>query len=229
MKHATPRSLYVVLVLGACAPACAGKTVDVGTLGTGTGSLAVLQADSPPAPSPTQAIILGDQAYVLPTCGEASGESGMDGWVMAPARLYFAPSPVCDWPADRPLIDISVYLRDFDVSSGFPPGTYDLADPKLDNVFITVEVTNLSDHSKYQRFSSSAETLPSSAQVVPNPGVSGKVTVAQYSSVRTDIDSSPVYDITLTDLVLPVHGEASTWSWGDTAHVVYAHLAGDTP
>jgi hypothetical protein len=155
----------------------------------------------------------------------------MDGWVIAPEGLYFASSPVCDWPEDRPIIDVRIYLRDFDKSVGFPPGTYDLADPKLDHIAITVQVTNASNLSKYANYSSTTEDIPSSAPVVPDRGVSGKVTVAQYFWVPTDAwhhDTWPVYDITLTDVVLPVHGLASTASWGDTARIAYAHLAGDS-
>jgi hypothetical protein len=223
-------------LLALLASGCAGKTVDVGDVGKAA-QRATGDADPTTTPATTlqptaTTIVLGDQTYNPPTCAVSESEMS-DGWV-GPTFSAVSGS-TCSWPLDKPELMIEVLLRGFLESAGFTPGTYDLADPKLANLVIV-----LSTHSQnelpvgqsqpYARYSSSAtaDDAAAGAAVKPAAGVSGKVTIGQFQANPNDYSVPPNYDVTLENVVLPIHHDAGRDDSGfpGTAKIVFAHLVG---
>jgi hypothetical protein len=207
---------------------CAGKTIDVGSAANGA------EPSDAAATPPPVTIVLAGTTYQPPVCGAGGGFTDED-WV-GPSFTAATESD-CPWPATNPSFWIDVLLRGFLASAGFPPGTYDLADPKLANLAVNVEAASQAEapvggpRRPYATYSSSAAacSLGANGPPVPGPGVSGKVTIGRYQTVTNAFgEPSTVYDVTLSDVVLSICQGADATGFPPTVAIPYAHLATKT-
>jgi hypothetical protein len=189
-----------------------------------SGALASAPTAAPTGTPSTFSIVLDGKDYEY-SCPSGTGSFGPDWQGPGLDAITQNSGSSCAWPKENPRLTVDVLFTGFVPSVGFTAGTYDVS--KAENLVVTAEAASQSEAAvgtpvAYATYSSSStiDSAGSRGPSTPSPAASGTVIVTRYQPSQNGLGAD--YDVTLTNVILPVH--AANPSFPATLTIRSAHL-----